>query len=199
MILVQGNQINVRDWQIGDLDDYAHWQHPDHAWHRLDGPYYAKPKPEDIPAMIKKIRSIVEKADWPTPRKRLVIADRETDQLIGTVSWYWIGEETNWLAQGIVIFNEKYWGRGIGTEALGLWSQYLLDNMPQIVRLDLRTWSGNHGMIGLARKLGYHEEARFRNARVVDDQYYDGLGFGILREEWESRYPKGFSMHRVAY
>ncbi|MEM7125532.1 MAG: GNAT family protein [Chloroflexota bacterium] len=145
--------------------------------------------------MIEKIRGIIEEAKWPTPRKRLVIAEQVNEQLIGTVSWYWIGQETDWLAQGIVIFDESHWQRCIGYEAFGLWSQYLFDNMPQIVRLDLRTWSGNHGMQGLARKLGYQEEARFRNARLVDGEYYDGLGFGILREEWESRYPQGFAYH----
>lgn len=195
MTLLTGHKINLRDLQLGDLDDYAHWQHPDHAWHRLDGPYYEKAKPEDIPPMMEKIRGRLSRGEYSAPRKRLFIVDRADDRLLGTVSWYWIGEETNWLAQGIVIFDETYWRRGIGYEAFGLWSQYLFDNMPEIVRLDLRTWSGNHGMIGLARKLGYQEEARFRKARVVDGDYYDGLGFGILRGEWELRYPQGFAQH----
>lgn len=195
MILIHGNQINLRDWRLDDLPPYAHWQHPDHAWNRFDGPYYDKPKPEDIPSMIGKIRGIIERANFPEPRQRLVIADKANDQLIGTVSWYWISQETEWLAQGIVIFDDSYWQQGIGYEAFGLWSQYLFDNMPQIVRLDLRTWSGNHGMQGLARKLGYQEEARFRKARIVDGVHYDGLGFGILREEWKARYANGFAQH----
>jgi putative hydrolase of HD superfamily len=58
--------------------------------------------------------------------------------------------------------------------------------MPQIARLDLYTWSGNIGMQKTALKLGYKEEARFRNARIVEDIYYDSLGFGILRKEWEA-------------
>jgi RimJ/RimL family protein N-acetyltransferase len=64
--------------------------------------------------------------------------------------------------------------------------------MPHIVRLDLRTWSGNHGMMRLAEKLGYQQEARFRQARIVEGRYYDGLGYGILRAEWETQHPKGF-------
>jgi len=43
------------------------------------------------------------------------------------------------------------------------------------------------GMIKLARKLGFQQEACFRKARIVDGKYYDGLGFGILREEWKNR------------
>ena len=47
----------------------------------------------------------------------------------------------------------------------------------------------------LAEKLGYQEEARFRKARIVNGEYYDGIGFGILREEWEKLYPAGFTAH----
>ncbi len=44
----------------------------------------------------------------------------------------------------------------------------------------------------LAEKLGFVEEARFRKARVVQGEEYDSLGFGVLREEWQARYPNGF-------
>ncbi len=109
------------------------------------------------------------------------------------VSRYWISEETDWAAVGIVIYDAASWRTGIGYEALGLWSDYLLANCSEWVRLDLRTWSGNHAMIGLAQKLGYREEARFRQARIVDGAYYDGLGFGILRQEWVAQFPNGFA------
>ena len=109
------------------------------------------------------------------------------------VTWAWESRETNWLTVGIAVFDPAWWGRGVGYEALGLWSQYLFDEMPEIARLDLRTWSGNADMMRLALKLGYSEEARFRKARIVGDQYYDGLGYGVLREEWQRSYPGGFA------
>lgn len=77
----------------------------------------------------------------------------------------------------------------MGYEAFGLWTEYLFQKMPELVRLDLRTWSGNLGMMRLAEKLGYQREAVFRKARIVKGKYYDGIGYGILREEWETMYP----------
>ena len=47
-------------------------------------------------------------------------------------------------------------------------------------------------MVRLAERLGFSREACFRRARIVDGEYYDGLGYGVLREEWEERYPGGF-------
>ena len=125
------------------------------------------------------------------------IADRAADTLLGTVGWYWIGKETNWLAIGVALYDPTTWGKGIGYQALGMWCEYLWAAMPQIVRLDLRTWSGNHGMIRLAEKLGFQREACFRKARIVGGEYYDGLGSGMLREEWRERYLQGFEASRV--
>ena len=39
------------------------------------------------------------------------------------------------------------------------------------------------------------EVLQVRRARIVDGDYYDGLGYGILREEWAARYPRGFAAH----
>jgi putative hydrolase of HD superfamily len=59
----------------------------------------------------------------------------------------------------------------------------------------MRTWSGNIGMIKVAEKLGFTKEAVFRMARIVEGEYFDGLGYGILRTEWEERYARDFAMY----
>lgn len=190
-----GHQIILRDWQRDDLEVHRYWSAPDHAWQQLDAPYYAKPTTEETEAFISRAQSAIDAANWPQPRRRLVIADRQSNLYIGQVSWYWISEETYWPAVGIVIYDPTQWGQGKGYEALGLWSDYLFAAEPKFARLDLRTWSGNHGMMRLAEKLGYQLEACFRKARIVNENYFDGLGYGILREEWANRYLNGFSAY----
>ncbi len=189
---INGKRVRLRDWQIKDLEVYEHWMQPNHQWHKLNGPYYKKLDSDQISERVEKIRNRIENNNFPDTRIMIVIADLETDVMIGSVNWYWQSKETNWLSVGISIFNPNAWGKGIGYEALGLWSEYLFDEMPNIIRLDLRTWSGNNGMMKLAEKLGYKLEARFRNARIVDGHYYDGIGYGILREEWNEIYPNSF-------
>ena len=192
MLRIQGQRVDLRDWRLDDLEPYQAWMRPGQRWQEFDGPYYPKPSPEKVAELLERQRKHILSGDWPEPRTRLVVAVRDGDTLLGTVNWYWIGQETNWLAVGISLFDPAIWGQGIGCEALGLWCEYLWAAMPQIVRLDLRTWSGNHGMIRLAEKLGFQPEARFRKARIVGGEYYDGLGYGVLREEWRERYPRGF-------
>lgn len=195
MTTIQGNKNFLRDWLITDLKEYEFWRQPGHKWQEFDGPYYPSLNKQQISDKINILRNNVLNFSFPNPRENLVIADINNNKLIGQVSWYWQGKETNWISIGISIFNSDYWKKGIGYEALGLWNEYLFQEFPSIIRLDLRTWSGNKGMISLAEKLGYTKEACFRKARIVNGKYYDSLGYGILKEEWHEKYPNGFSKY----
>lgn len=197
-IRLTGRSVILRDWLQEDVVTYVGWQSPERRWHQLDGPYYPKPTHEDLAHIEAQLQDELREANWPEPRQRLVLADNATDTLIGVVTWSWESKETNWLLVGITIFDPELWGQGIGYEALGMWTQYLFETMPQIVRTDLRTWSGNIGMMRLAEKLGFREEARFRKARIVNGEYYDGMGYGVLRDEWNTMYPDRFAVKAIS-
>lgn len=183
---LEGQSVVLRDWIQADIEVYKSWLEPHHEWHNFDGPYYPVTR-EDAERRIFEVKRDLEKNKFFAPRSRLVIADKKSNKLIGTVNCYWESKETNWLSAGISLFDPTTWGKGFGYEALTLWVDYLFEKYPEIVRLDFRTWSGNVGMMKLALKLGFIEEARFRKARIVNGQYYDGLAYGILREEWQRR------------
>ncbi len=192
MLNFKGKQIVIRDWELKDAEDYIFWRQPGRAWQKFDGPYYSRMSKDKIIKLVDTLCTKVKTNTLEIPRNDLAVADLVTDKLLGRVSWYWESKETNWLCAGIAIFSPEYWGNGRGFEALGLWTDYLFKAMPQIERVDLRTWSGNFGMMRLAEKLRYTKEACFRKARIVDGQYYDSIGYGVLREEWNQWHPKGF-------
>jgi RimJ/RimL family protein N-acetyltransferase len=191
-VFIEGNRANLRDWSLDDLDAYADWMRPGHRWQELDGPYYKHKTEAEIPGHVDTVRERIIAGDIPEIRTHLIIAEPGSNRLLGMVSRYWISYETNWLAAGIVVYDPAQWGKGYGFDALGLWTDYLFSRIPQIARLDLQTWSGNVGMMRLADKLGYQLEGRFRKARIVKGQFYDALGYGILREEWNALHPAGF-------
>lgn len=192
---LKGTKIQLRDYQLNDLEEYQKWLTGDHLWKKFNGPYYSKMNEIETKDYLNKIEKRIREKAFAEPRKAVVIADIDTNKFIGTISWYWESKETNWLSVGLVVYNDAFWSKGIGYEALGLWGQYLFDEMPELVRLDLRSWSGNIGMMKLAKKLGYQLEATFRKARIVEGKYYDGVGYGVLRSEWDELYPKGFAQH----
>ncbi len=194
---LRGPRIQLRDFTLDDLPIYRHWLLPGHRWQDFDAPYGADESAEEVVAEVEdriaRLRTRLRSSrPMPDPRGRLLISGLDGPSPIGTVSWYWIDEDTWWPAAGIGIWEPERWGQGLGFEALGLWTDYLFARQPRFVRLDLRTWSGNLGMMRLAEKLGYRLEARFRKARIVRGEHYDSLGYGILSEEWRERYPDGF-------
>jgi putative hydrolase of HD superfamily len=194
MIKLTGKRLAIRDLNFTDLEALNYWMQPGRQWQKTDGPYYPRSSAEQIVEKIGKYGQDIAAQNWPTPREQLVVVDAAEDSVVGMVSRYWVSQETNWTAIGIGIYDPKNWGKGYGFEALGLWCQYLFDNESTFVRLDLRTWSGNLGMMKLSEKLGFQKEAVFRMARIVEGKYYDGLGYGVLRTEWETRYPDGFAV-----
>ena len=86
---------------------------------------------------------------------------------------------------GIGIYKPCYWSGGYGTRALKLWIDHLFETMP-LVRVGFTTWSGNQRMIKVGEKLGMQMEARLRKCRFYNNEYYDSIRMGMLREEWES-------------
>ena len=191
--LLLGQRVVLRDWEHVDLAPLLHWLQPERHWRATDGPYFPLPTTERIQDKITMIAKRIDEHDWPTPRMVLpIVVD---GVLTGQVSRYWKSEETQWLAMGVSIFDPSKWNKGLAYEGLGLWCEYLFGALPELRRLDLETWSGNIGMMRLARKLGFRQEACFRQARTVRGQVYDQMGYGILRPEWQERYGDGFTNH----
>ncbi len=184
---INGQKIKLRDWQEKDLETYRYFCQPEHEWHKYNGPYYPKQTKQKVEESLKKIHEKIQADVFERPREELVIADIENDKLVGLVSSYWQSKETDWLQVGIGIYDENLWGKGIGLEAMSLWIDYLFEAYPHFVRLGFMTWSGNIGMIKVGQKLGMKEEARFRKARIVNGEYFDSVGYGVLREDWKKR------------
>ena len=184
---LDGQQVRLRDWKPADLSAYREWLRPHQDWHLWNGPYFPPPTDQEADDAVGRISSQLATGDWPEVRRRLVIADPLNDQLVGTVSWHWESEETNWPRAGITVFDPSTRGRGVGTGALALWTDYLF-SATTFRRLDFSTWSGNLAMCGVGVKLGWTEEARFRDARVVRGTVYDSVVYGVTRAQWQSRH-----------
>ena len=76
-------------------------------------------------------------------------------------------------ALGIEICEMDAWGKGIGGRALTAFMAYYRSLGER--RFLLETWSGNHRMLGCAKKLGFTEVKRQRAARLVGGKAYDAL------------------------
>lgn len=184
MITIVGQKIELKEATQQDIDELYYWkfEEKEQEAKKWNGPYIPEPKmtKEEFKKSWEKDYKIAPN----TPNTLIIFVG---EKLIGTVGAYWVDKNTNWLEIGIVIYDKNYWSGGFGTESYKLWINFLFHST-DLHRLGMSTWSGNVRMIKVAEKMGMKEEARIRQARMVDGEYYDAIKMGILRKEWEESY-----------
>lgn len=164
----------VQIWQLGFREEKP-------AWKEWNAPYFDDYQPYNS---FDHFKQSAEYRSLSSEQNRGIFLD---DQLIGAISRYWECETTRWLEIGLVIYDSHYWSGGHGTKALTQWITDTFEAFPQIERVGLTTWSGNHRMMRAAEKLGFSKEATIRKVRYWQGCYYDSIKYGILREEWSGR------------
>ena len=179
-MILHGDKVNLRDPRTEDLEAVRAWTAPDQAWQTWDAPWEHAGREAGLAA-----RKFEERLSEPPPgrRTRLEI-ETQAGRHIGWVGSYWIQKETQWRDCGIVIGTEDASGQGYGREAFSLWLDYQLRAF-DLPRIGMGTWSGNERMIRLAARVGLREEACFVDARIVGDQRYDAVRWGVTRAQWE--------------
>ena len=181
---IEGPRLRLRDWTNADIERLPGLLDPDRPWHQTNGPYFGAPTEEQTRAQVDRFADLAGTPLAHLPVPRTMLAMEFEGRLIGVATWYWESKETDWRRMGVVIHDEDYWGEGLGTEAMAVWTSYLFETTDAL-RLDFATYSGNPGMIAIGRTLGFVEEGRFRAARRWSGGVHDSVVMGLLREEWE--------------
>ncbi|MFE4037240.1 MULTISPECIES: GNAT family N-acetyltransferase [Priestia] len=183
MIKLIGEKVSLREATQEDVNELYYWKYEEKKQEakKWNAPYI----PERRLTKEKYINSWKKEYElFPSvPRILAIIINEKT---VGTVSCYWVDKHTNWLETGIVIYDPDYWSGGYGAEAYRMWVDFLFEST-HLHRLGMSTWSGNIRMIKTAAKIGMKEEARVREARIVNGEYVDSIKMGVLRREWNKK------------
>ncbi|ARK32509.1 GNAT family N-acetyltransferase [Halalkalibacter krulwichiae] len=185
MVEISGNKVVLKKATDKDINELYFWKYEEKKQEakKWNGPYIPEEK-----VTKEEYEKTWEEEIFPNIPASLVI--KSEGKAIGYVGSYWVGRNTNWLETGIVIYDSDFWNGGYGSEAYKLWIDYLFTSTT-VHRLGMSTWSGNVRMMKVAAKLGMKEEARIRDARIVNGEYFDAIKMGILKKEWVQ---KGFSI-----
>jgi RimJ/RimL family protein N-acetyltransferase len=107
------------------------------------------------------------------------------DRLIGFVDlagFEW-SARTAWTSIGIG--QPEYWGKGYGTEAMSLLADYAFETV-NLNRVNLSVFGYNERAYHSYLKCGFKEEGRVRQLLLRNNQRWDMIFMGLLREEWKS-------------
>jgi putative hydrolase of HD superfamily len=103
--------LTLRDIEMSDLEEYICLNHPAREFHKFNAPYFHKESLEQLTNKVKKWEMRLKSGKKKILKNSQLIVNSDDNELIGEVNWYWKSKETQWMEIGIVIFNEKYWGR----------------------------------------------------------------------------------------
>jgi RimJ/RimL family protein N-acetyltransferase len=177
--IARGSRVVLRDPLPSDADRWIHWQ-THGEWRLYDAPW------EGVHDALTKeqenrIRArFLERCDnLALPRTRAIICTKN-DKPLGWVSRYSQERFPDAWFVGINICEDGYLSKGIGTEALELWVDYLFSNST-IHRIGLDTWSFNTRMMHVAEKVGFVFEGAQRGMIRWQDEWLDWVHFGIVR------------------
>ncbi|MEN0060538.1 MAG: GNAT family N-acetyltransferase [Myxococcota bacterium] len=181
---LEGPHIRVRAFTAEDVDRRFKLDGPKAAHRRLNAPHHPVPSPRRIEEDRRLHHQFLRHGDDVGGGQRVVIAERGTDRYIGDVVSYPEDPFGGYVGVGINLRDETTWRKGYGSEALGLWVSFLFAQW-DLHSVRLATWSGNQGMLGVARKLGFEEQGRLRECIPVDGVWHDEVVFGVLRKAWQ--------------
>lgn len=175
----KNNDFILRSIKESDLQELWEVSYRDNLeWLEFDGPYFNDPVYTNEEFLLNEGLKYYANAD----NKAVIVID---ERIVGLLTYQFIdGTLKQWLEFGIVIYDKKFWNKGLGTKISKVWIDYLFVLYPYIQRVGFTTWSGNLGMMKVADNLNMTLEARVRKVRYYKNEYWDSIKFGILRDEF---------------
>lgn len=179
---LEGDRIRLRELR-GD-DDYALLVD---LRNDLDTQGWSRTLPPDF--TVGMYRRRFDSREYSTSRDLaiFIIEERRTDRAVGSISYSDVRDRFS-ATIGIAL-DTSVWGTGIATEAMELLLRFLFVELGMRV---VRMWtqSGNGRMLGSARKLGFSEAVREREAIFKGGVMRDNMMLDLLREEWFALHPE---------
>jgi ribosomal-protein-alanine N-acetyltransferase len=150
-----GKKIYLRPITIGDASiEYVNWLNDKEVNQYLESRF--------VLATIENVRKFIESVLVSNNNYFFAIIDVETDKHIGNIKLGPINTFHKRGDIGILIGDKNYWGKGIGTEAIFLISEFAFNNL-NLDKVMAGCYANNIGSYKSFFKCGFVEEGLFKN------------------------------------
>ncbi|WP_139489275.1 GNAT family N-acetyltransferase [Brevibacillus dissolubilis] len=177
---LEGEKIYLRPISMADAELYFH-----HLYHpegrRLTGTQLIHTKEQ--------IERYFEGKMQDRSSVLLLIALRETDEVIGDVALQSIDSYNRNANIRIAIFQDEHQGKGYGSEAMKLMLDYGF-GIVNLHRIELNVWSYNERASHVYEKLGFKREGVQKDALYYNHEYHDSILMAILEDEYRTLHKK---------
>lgn len=117
---------------------------------------------------------------------QFAVVSKDDDTLVGTIGIHKIDWIHRHASISVVIGERQYWGRGLGTEAVGLVVRHAFTKL-NLHRLTAGMWAPNEGSRHCFEQNGFRREGTLRESFSYEGRYVDEYVYGLLQQEWEAR------------
>ena len=140
----------------------------------------------DGPVSLAKTEAWFRKVVLDDTKRHFVIVDNKTKHLIGISGLVNIDFRNYKAETYIAIGNQKYWGRGLGSEALQLVLTYSFVEL-DLNKIYLFTNINNTRAQHVYKKNGFFKEGILREHKYHKGKLTDYIIYSILKSEWLKR------------
>lgn len=174
---IKGPQVYLRAIEASDANErYLSWiNNPEVTKGLVTGTY-----PSSMTGLISYIESVTAGHS----KIMLAICDNQTGLHIGNVKLDQIDAVARTAEFGLMIGDQAFWGKGVGSEVCGLVLNYAFEQL-NLRKVSLSVFSNNPGAIRLYEKVGFSAEGRLKDHVFADNAYHDKLWMSIFKHEFE--------------
>ncbi len=174
--MLKGSRLTLRAVTRDDLPRYVHWLNDLQVIEHLS---------------LYLPMNIDDETEWYEGRHHRSDAlnfavDDETGKHIGSVGLMNINPRVQSAELGIVIGDKTAWGRGYGTEAIGLLLEYAFNTL-NLNRISLRVNADHPGAIKCYTRCGFVTEGEMRRAEFRAGRFINQYLMSVLRAEYQER------------
>lgn len=145
--------------------------------------YVDKPKPASLQEIIDLVHRI--KLDFLDSNGiSWIITTQASDDAIGTIG-FWRLDKPNHRAEVGYMLHPDYWGKGMATEAMHAVLPYAFDRLG-FHSIEANVNPENEPSKKLLQKLGFVQEAYFRENYFFEGKFLDSVIFSLLKDKYIS-------------
>lgn len=170
---IDGERIYLREVRLSDVtENYYRWMNDPEVVQYLETRFF--------PYSREKIESYVRQMQEDADSAFMAVIVKNGDEHIGNIK---IGP-INWFHRfadiALIIGEKKSWGRGYGTEAIKLVTDYAFNTL-NLHKLTAGIYANNIGSIEAFKKAGFSVEGVRKKQRLYHGEYVDEVILGITR------------------
>jgi len=171
--MIKGKKINLRLMKMEDIAECVE------MFNDLEqrGEFYTL----RLLSVEKYRRDMAENNLWGNDSGDMLITDK-SDRMLGKISFWKSSYYMEGYEIGYNIFQSTDRGKGYGSEALKVFTEYLFQAKP-VRRLELNCDPGNKSSSRIAEKCGFKFEGTQREAFFHHGSYHDIDKYSLLRDE----------------